>query len=218
VQQVDVFTRDGGGPFGANRAVIDAAFSAAVLEGGENSPLIEVAEGRAVVLRVREHRPVKLRALDEVRAEVEGAVRAEKAARQAAEQGAQLLALARGGADLGKLAGDFGSTLRSPQPLARNSPEVPPDLLDAIFRAPRPQGGKPVLAGTALSGGGYAVYLIDEVIPARPDDVPREQRDTRKNLLARQAGIAETTALALDLRNEADVVIAPDLFEQPESL
>ena len=63
------------------RAVIDAAFSPAVLEEGENSPLVEAGEGRAVILRVTEHRPVRLRPLDEVRVDVEKAVKEEKAAR-----------------------------------------------------------------------------------------------------------------------------------------
>jgi peptidyl-prolyl cis-trans isomerase D len=218
VRHIDQFTRNGGGPFGANRAMIDAAFSAAVLEGGENSPLVEVGEDRAVVLRVAEHRPARLRPIEEVRAEVEKGVRAEKAAALANEQGGQILALVRGGADLGKLATEAGATLQTPALLARNSAEVPPDLLEVIFRAPRPDAGKPVLGGTVLAGGGYAVFRLDEVIPAKPEDVPRELRDTRKSLLARQVGIAETTALALDLRREAEVVIAPTLFEQPDSL
>jgi peptidyl-prolyl cis-trans isomerase D len=218
IQRIDPFTRDGGGAFGANRAVIDAAFSAAVIEGGENSPLVEVGEGRAVVLRVSEHRPVKLRPLEEVRADVEKALRREKAARLAAEQGGQILELARAGSDLGKLAAEAGTSLQGPQPLARNSPQVPPELLETIFRAPRPVDGKPVLGGMQLESGGYAVYRLEEVMPANPEDVPREQRDMRKNLLARQSGVAETTALAVDLRNDAEVVITPNLFEQQDSL
>ena len=90
VRHIDLFTRAGGEPLRAPiRAVIDAAFSAAVLEDGENSPLVEAGDGRAVILRVTEHRPVRLRPLDEVRADVEKAVREEKTASLAAERGAE---------------------------------------------------------------------------------------------------------------------------------
>ena len=56
------------------------------------------------------------------------------------------------------------------------------------------------------------------MIPGNPDEIPREQRDARKNILARQLGVAEVTALAVDLRKDADVVVAPGLFEQPDNL
>jgi peptidyl-prolyl cis-trans isomerase D len=102
--------------------------------------------------------------------------------------------------------------------LARNSEEVPTNLLAAIFRAPRPEGGRSVFDGLALPDGSFGVFRLEQVTPARPEDIPREQRDTRKSVLARQAGVAEVTALAVDLRKEAKVIVAPDLFEQQDGL
>ena len=61
------------------------------------------------------------------------------------------------------------------------------------------------------------MFRIDEVIPGNPDEIPREQRDARKNILARQSGVADVTALAVDLRRDADVMVAPDLFEQQDN-
>lgn len=218
VRHVDRFTRSGGEPFGAERAVIDAAFSAAVLEGGENSPLLEVGEGRAVVLRVTEHRPVKLRLLEEVRAEVESAVRAERAAKLVAERGQLLLNAVRGGGDFAALVAGQQATLRGPQSLSRTAEGVPAAVVTAIFHAARPQADRPVFDGVTLPDGSFAVFRLDAVIPANPEDIPREQRDARKSVLARQAGVAEVTALAMDLREGASVVLAPGLFEQRDGL
>lgn len=219
VQRIDVFTRDGGGPFQGSRPVIDAAFSPAVLEDGENSPLIEVGEGRVVVLRVAEHRPAKLRPLEDVRAEVEAAWRAEEGARLAAERGRALIEAARGGGDFAALAAQQGAAIvAASQVLGRASQDAPPEVIAAIFRAPRPAGGKTVLDGVVLPDGRYAAFRVDEVIPGNPEDIPLEQRDARKKILARQSAIGELTALAVDLRNDADVVVAPDLFKQPEDL
>lgn len=219
VRRIEQFTRAGGEPLGAVRAVIDAAFSAPVLEDGENSPLIEVGEGRAVILRVVEHRPARLRPLEEVRTELQAAVRAEKAAALAAERGAKIIEAARAGGDLAKLAAEAGAVLQAPpEPLARNSPAAPQEIVTAIFRAPRPAEGRPVVEGVALPSGDYAVLRVEAVIPGSPEDIPREQRDARKGILARQTGVAEVTSLAVDLRRDAEVVEASGLFEQQESL
>jgi hypothetical protein len=75
-----------------------------------------------------------------------------------------------------------------------------------------------VFDGLSLPDGRFGVFRVDEVIPGNPDEIPVEQRDARKNMLARQSGIAEVTALAVDLRKEADVVVAPGLFDQPDNL
>lgn len=128
-----------------------------------------------------------------------------------------MLKRAREGADLAQLSREFGLSLVTPPPLGRGSSEVSPELLAAVFRAAKPAQGEPVFNGTALPDGSFAVYRLGAVAPGRPEDIPREQRDARKTLLARQTGAAETTALAMDLRDRADIVVAPDLFEQQEA-
>jgi peptidyl-prolyl cis-trans isomerase D len=219
VQRIDMFTRQGGGPFAGNRAVIDAAFSPAVLEDGENSPLVEPGEGRAVIVRVAEHRPVKLRPLEEARADVERAWRADQGARLAAERGRGFLEGAQAGGDFASLGSAAGaSVISGSQVLARMSQDAPPEVINAIFRAARPAGGRPVHDAVSLPDGRYAVFRVDEVIPGNPGDIPPEQRDARKTILARQSAIAEVTALAVDLRRDADVVEAPNLFEEPDAL
>lgn len=219
VRHIEHFTRAGGGPFSGRRPVIDAAFSAQVLEDKENSAVIEIEDGVAVVLRVAEHRPARLRALDEVRAEVERTVREQRAAQLTADRGRAIIDAARGGADLVALLAGDKVTLTSPAvPLARNSGEVPAELLAAIFRAPRPAQDKVIVDGLVLADGRFGIFRLDEVIPGKPEDLSQEQRDARKNILARQAGIAEVAALVMALRDKARVVVAPGLFEQADTL
>ena len=50
------FTRADGGPFGNNANLISAVFSPGVLDGSENTPLIELDDTRAIVARVAEHK------------------------------------------------------------------------------------------------------------------------------------------------------------------
>lgn len=219
VQHIEHFTRAGGGPFSGRRPIIDAAFSAQVLEDKENSAVIEIDEGVAVVLRVAEHRPARLRAFEEVRAEVERTVRAQRAAQLVADRGRAIIDAVRGGADLAALLAEDQVTLTSPAaPLARNSADAPAELLAAIFRAPRPAQGKVTVDGLALADGRFGIFRLDEVIPGKPEELSQEQRDARKNILARQAGIAEVAALVMALRDQARVVVAPGLFEQTDTL
>ena len=61
--------------------------------------------------------------------------------------------------------------------------------------------------------GGFAVYQVVEVVPGRPEDLPRQQRDGSKELLARQSGQTQAAALVAELREQAEVKVAPNLFE-----
>jgi hypothetical protein len=69
-----------------------------------------------------------------------------------------------------------------------------------------------------LGNGAYAIFRLDAVRAGRPDEIPQQERDQRKQLLARQLGSVATEALVTDLRAEAEVFIAPGLFEQTDSL
>ena len=70
IRRYSGYTRGGGGPFGDNADLVSAVFSDAVLEGGENTPLIELDEGRVVVARIAEHKLPAARPLAEVRDEI----------------------------------------------------------------------------------------------------------------------------------------------------
>ena len=111
IQRAETITRSGGAPFGFNQLLVEAAFSAAVLEDGENSQLIQLNDSEAVVLRVAEYRAPQVRPFDEVRAEIEQELRLTAAGREAQRQGEALLARARAGESLEALAAELGVEL-----------------------------------------------------------------------------------------------------------
>ena len=75
VQTVEAYTRKGGGPFGADRKVIEAVFSDDVLQQRQNSPAINFGDDSAIVLRVTDYKPSAQRTLDEMRPEIEASLR-----------------------------------------------------------------------------------------------------------------------------------------------
>jgi peptidyl-prolyl cis-trans isomerase D len=217
VQRIEQFTRNGGPPFGYNASMVDAAFGIAVLEDGENSPLIETAGDSAVILRVEEHRLSLLQPLEEVRERIEASVRLQKAGDAARERGEQILARLKAGESPDDIAAEFDVEVQRPGPLQRGSNEVEAELLTEIYRTPRPVSDIAVYRGVFLANGGYAVFGLDRVEAGRADAIPQEVRDQRKQMLARQAGSNSVFALVADLREKAKVFVAPGLFDSPET-
>ena len=211
---IESFTRAGGEPLGFNSALVDAAFSVAVLDDGENSALIELGSDKAVVLRVAEHRLPALKSFDEVRAAVTEALRLDAGLELAGERGAELLARLQAGGAFEETAAEFGTSATEARVLTRTTSDVSPELLVAVFRAPRSEEDASAYHGVRLTTGAYAVFRLDAVTPGRPDAIPQQQRDQRKQLLAQQAGGNAAAALIADLRAKAKVRVAPGLFDQ----
>ena len=218
VGTIETFTRSGAEPLGFDVELVDAAFSVAVLEDGENSPLIELDDERAVVISVIEHRPAAPLPFDSVRASVEQTLRIRGGADLARARGEELLARLEAGESFADLAEEFSFDVPEPVTVTRAARDYPPALLASIYRAPHPQEGAPQYHGLSLGNGGYAVFRLDAVIPGRPENIPQQQRDERKQMLAQQAGGITAAALITDLRRDAKVQIAPDLFDQPDPL
>jgi len=218
LQRIDNFTRAGGEPFGYNQNLVDTAFSVEVLEDGENSALIEIGDDRAVVIRVAEYRPSRLEEFDQVKAAVSEVVGLQQAALESSTRGEAMLERLQAGEGFDALAPEYDVELVEAEKLNRGTADVDAGLLAAIFRTPKPVADRPIFRGLGLGNGAYAVFRLDAVRAGRPDEIPQQERDQRKQLLARQLGSVATEALVTDLRADAEVFVAPDLFEQADSL
>jgi peptidyl-prolyl cis-trans isomerase D len=213
VKRAGEITRAGGAPFGFNRALVDAAFSPEILEDGENSSLIEITKDRAVIIRVTDHRLPEFRPLEEVRDQIVNALQFDASSSLARERGEAMLARLEAGEEFAELVKEFGVELMDPGPLNRTSDGVSADLLAAIFRAPRVNQEKSVSQGLALSDGSYVVFRLDNSTMGQPTDIPRQDRDQLKGIMARQTGVGSLAATVGDLRVAADLSIAPDLLK-----
>jgi peptidyl-prolyl cis-trans isomerase D len=212
VRRYDGFTRAGGGPFGTSASLISAVFAPGVLDGSENTPLIELDDTRAVIARVAEYRPPAPRPLEEVRGEITARLIALRATTEATARGEAIVKRVQAGEDLAAVASSTGVRMTEAGPLTRRSPTLPPELLAAIFRAPKP-GARAVAQGAQLDGGAYAVFQLRAVSPGEPERIPEEQRSQRRQALAQRTAAGETDALAAELRDSAKVVVAPNLFK-----
>jgi len=206
------FTRSGGLPLGYSPELVDVVFSLEVLEDGENSPVIALDDGRAVVAQVVEYRAPQTKALDAVRAEIKAQLRRDAAVLRAAEAGSKALEELNAGGDADIVLKATGTQRQRLDNVRRGSADLPADLSAAVFRAPRPeQLGDPGYRGQVLASGDYVIYRVTAVQPGRPDLYTVEDRDERKSQLAGRLGGGQATAVVEELVDESTIRITPDL-------
>jgi peptidyl-prolyl cis-trans isomerase D len=215
VQTVEGYTRQGGGPFGADRKVIETVFSDDVLQDRQNSPAINVGDDSAVVLRVTDYKPATQQTLDAVRAQIESGLQAE-AAQKAAEAAAKAdAARIAAGTSLADVAKGLGLAPAGAVTLSRTATEVPPPLLKAAFAAPRPAGGKPTPGTAILPNGDIALFVVNSVtsgtLPMTPDSAAQMSQIAQR--AAGQLAGSEFNAYVDELVRTAKVTVNEKVFE-----
>ena len=206
------FTRSGALPLGTGANLVDAVFSLEVLEDGENSPIIELDDGRAVVVKVSAHYLPELKPLEEVRDSIEVRLRTNEAMLLAASKGSGLVEQLQGGVDANTLATEYGGEWQMQNAVRRGGQVLPPDLTSAIFKAAAPSGQQPEYKGLLLASGDYAIYQVVGVLPGQPEFFDPESRNQRKQMLANQLGMSQLNALMSDLTEAASTTVTPNLI------
>ncbi|MGM0984194.1 MAG: SurA N-terminal domain-containing protein [Pseudomonadota bacterium] len=175
--------------------VMEQAFSDDVLEEGYNSEVIELDEDRRLVLRVAEHREATTLPLDEVREQVEAAVRREKTREALIELAAEQVERLREGESL-------DIDWQQAEGVSRQGGSNLSDaVIQVAFRLPRPEGDASVY-GHAVDGERVVLIALDEVQPGEPNDEVESFVARMAERLRAQAAIQ---GLLDDLREEAEI-------------
>jgi peptidyl-prolyl cis-trans isomerase D len=221
LQTVDGFTRQGGGAFGNERKIIDAAFADEVLQQRQNSQPVAIGEESVVVLRVTDHKPSQQLPLDQVQDQIVARLTEEKA-RAAATQAANALAKRiETGEPYLTAATAAGATVFPAQAVGRQGPvaeggaPMVPELLKAAFQALRPAVGKVSAGVTTLASGDAAVFIVTAARPGTPESFGASLADQTRGL-AQQQAIAEFTAYVAQLRQAAKIKRNDKLFATGE--
>jgi peptidyl-prolyl cis-trans isomerase D len=218
VQTVEGFTRQGGGALGNDRKLIEAVFGNDVLQERQNSQPVSIGEDSVVVLRVTDHQPAKQLPLAQVQEQIVTRLREDKARAAATVAATALAKRVNAGEPLATAAASVGSTPTVSQSVGRRGPTAEgaapmvPELLQAIFKAPRPAGAGKVSAGVAtLASGDPVVFVVSSANPGTPaafGDNLAEQAQS----LATQAATIEFDAYLAELRRAAKIKRNDQLF------
>ncbi|WP_129777790.1 SurA N-terminal domain-containing protein [Peristeroidobacter soli] len=208
------FTREGGGEFGADKGVIDAAFSEDVLDRRQNSPLVAVGEDKAVVLRVTAHKEAEPRPLAEVRGQIEARLRSQAAREAAAAKGADAVARLQKGESWESLSA-LGLKPVGKRFVTRDDSIAPPAVLRSVFQASKSEfsEAKPYVTGVTTDDGNYAVVAVSQVRSGEADKEPAQERTARRRQAEVRAGNEELTAYVDEAQRNADIVRNDKVFE-----
>ena len=212
------FTRGGGEPFGANQTVIDTVFDARILDDRQISDVVEIDANRSVILQVVDYHPEARRSLDEVRDEIVFGEQSQRALNIIQDRSRRLLEALAEGQEFSEVAEQLEAEYTPTMSVARITDTIDRAVLDAVFRVKKPSTGKARLGSTVTTTGDYAVFMVNAVIPGRPESIPLADRDTRKEELQRSSGQADFSAFVSELERRGDVVISEDALAEPDFL
>jgi peptidyl-prolyl cis-trans isomerase D len=210
IQKSDWFTRAGGPGIAANPKVVQAAFEPDVLAQVRNSDAIELGGDTLVAIRVTDKQPAGRKPLAEVRTQIERALKQEQAKQEAGKLGEAWLRELQAGGSLEALARKRGFKYQSPRVFTRQSPPgIESRIVEAAFRAARPDGGKPVYDLVDLGPQGYAVFSVLGVREAS-DKAQSGAQEKALALLLKRRGQDYYANYRAGLRQKVNIKIYPE--------
>lgn len=215
VKTVTGFTREGGGDFGQEPAVIDAAFSEDVLERRQNSPLVAVGEDRALVLRVTGHKAAEPRPFESVSAQIREQLKTQRMREAAAAQGAFAMARLQKGEAWASVTSALQPGAVGKRFMTRQDGVAPPAIVRAAFTAPNNEisDAKPYFGGVTTDDGNYAVYAVTQVRNADPSKEAAAEKTARKRRAEMQHGNEEFAAYIGEAERTTKIVKNDKVFE-----
>lgn len=174
---------------------MEQAFSGDVLEEGYNSEVIELDEDRRLVVRVAEHREQTQLPLDDVRDEVETAVRAQQQQERLKDQADDMIGRLKDGESIDMEWLEAADVRRQDDVTASQL------IVQAAFRMPHPDEGESTYQ-TVVMPSGVALVALDEVTSGDVDE-ERERFAAQMSEQLRSQSIIQ--GLIDDLRRDADI-------------
>lgn len=210
--EVKQFTRSGGAPLGGKPELVQAVFSADTLSGSRIGGPVALAEDRLVVFKVLEHQAPAPQPIASVHDEVVAAIRKDastSAAQLAAQDAVKQL---DGGASFDTVVKGLGVTSAPAGFVARSDPQLPVQVRDAAFAAPRPATGKPEYKALPLDTGGAALFMLSAVRAGTAGANPKNDEQLVSQFMRRDRD-GDMAAYLLELEHHATVKRNPTVFE-----
>jgi peptidyl-prolyl cis-trans isomerase D len=210
IQEAGPFSRDGGEGIAAIPDVVQTAFSDLVLLQGSVSDPVNLDENSLVMIKLKEHLPVALKPLEEVREEIITTLAENLALERAeAEAGEVLASLEAGETDMETLAGELGLEFSLQENANRNSGQPDLTLVQEVFRLQQPAEGG-VVRKVLPSSNGFGVVELTAVTDGVLDADAVFAVQQYERVIANGHASLETAAVLDQLRAAADIEVFED--------
>ena len=205
IQQVAGVSRTAGEAVFADSDIREALFASDVLFDGNNTAALDYGANRAVVARVAEHHVSVLKALDEVRAQIEALLVERAAQARLAEAHAAALARVQAGDSVAAVADEHGLAWETLEAVARTDPRPPPAVLEAAFALSRPEDGGKSVGAAALGVEGEAIVTVTRVIEGDVSTLADSELDGLRQLFVARSETLDYDALYQGYLADADI-------------
>ena len=209
IRETGPVTRNGdsGDLVASHPAVIAAAYSSDVLNDGNNSEPIEFEPGRAVVVRTFGHEPSRPLIVEEAREMIVATLRAAAARSAVTRRGQELLASLRGGRSTDDVAADAGLEWTLFENVERFGGGLAEQVLEVVFRMPRPDFGVPPFDGILDDGGDFTVLSLSRVEDGNIASLSEDEIRALRQALETELGRTSFDAFVRGRRQSSDVRI-----------
>lgn len=169
------FSQTGGAGISAFPAVVKAAFSSEVVDDQYASEVLELGDGRYLVLKLNEYIDARQQELAEVRDRVVQLVTDQESKNQLAEQGGALLARVIAGESIETVAKSENLNWQVVIDGTRRANSANSEIAQKVFSLPRPLT-ESIVEGFYLSNGDFVVASLTEVTEGRLERLTSQQR------------------------------------------
>ncbi|MCY4355987.1 MAG: SurA N-terminal domain-containing protein [Gammaproteobacteria bacterium] len=214
IQQSEAFDRLGGTGLFANTELITAAFSDEVLLEGNNSDVLELPSGEAVVLRMLQFDEARVLPLEDVEAEIAVLLRTDMERRAVQELGVQLVSAAEAGTGLDELLQQNELVWVDAAETGRNAFDVNAQLLAHVFALAAPEADSPAYSSLTLNNDTFVLVELNEVNAGQLETYDEAAKAGMVQSLRSDLGLSDFASYVLTLRESADIR-ASILDEEP---
>jgi peptidyl-prolyl cis-trans isomerase D len=209
---ISEFLRGGGAePLGSSPDLQQAVFSDQALNQGKIAGPVALGEDRLVLVKVTRHHKSDVKPLAQVRDEIVGLIKTERAEAAAKAAAEAMLPKLEGGEKLETLAAANKLTVEAARFVSRGDPSIPAALRTAVFEAARP-GDKPVIKSVTIDDGSTAVLVVTRTRTG--DSSTNPQLVQQQNvMLAQRAGAGDVSAYVNEAKRKAKITKNPAVFE-----
>jgi peptidyl-prolyl cis-trans isomerase D len=210
--EIKNFTRSSGGaPLGGKQDLLRAVFNDDVVSSGKIAGPVALADDHLVIFKVLEHHAPAPQPIASVHDEIVAAIRKSEstsAAKAAADDAVKRL---EAGAGFDEVVKTLGVSAAPAAYIGRSDPQLPAQVRQAAFAAPRP-AGKPVYRALALDNGGAAVLAITAIKPGTPGANPQNDEQLVTQYMKRDRE-GDMRAYLLELQRRATIKSNPTIFQ-----
>ena len=201
-----LFERSKGTGLMANTKVVEAAFSAEVLQDGNSSDVIEIDSSNVVVLKKTAYKPSQVKPFESVQEQITNVLKDQKAKKVLEEQAAKIIADLKSGSSFSELSEAAGLELKQAKAATRNSVDVDSDVLRHAFTMSKPAPSSLSLGSVTTATGDLAVIAVDTVTPGSQEKITQEQKTAITNQLSSIYGKNDFSSYQKFLKDAADIV------------